>query len=104
MEDLSFRCAGTESFATTPSQFSAEISIGSQFLKTLIIEINPLQIRQAAISPNKKSEIRETRDFRAKLIPNSPYPVVYFFDSVQNVHKKRCCTQPWRHVYIRACL
>ena len=41
---------------------------------------------RAVISPSISSEIRETRDFRAKLIPNSPDSVVYFFCSVKNVY------------------
>ena len=40
---------------------------------TKVSKIDPLQIRQAAISPNKSSEIRETGDVRAKLIPNFPH-------------------------------
>ena len=41
---------------------------------------------RAVISPSISSEIRETRDFRAKLIPNSPDSVLYFFCSVKNVY------------------
>ena len=37
-------------------------------------KIDPLQIRQAAISPSESSEIRETGDFRSKLIANSVTP------------------------------
>ena len=60
----------------------------SQKWKNLNFQHRPLQIRQTVIPPNRLSEMRDTGDFRAKLIHNSLDSVVYLFYSVKIVHNE----------------